>query len=125
MSSELGGTPGQGDDGLSQENLDQDNDGLSAFAENALGTSDDSPNAPFMISFDGEGKTIITHTRNRNAEGILFSIQLSNDLNSWQDAAEEYTKTSDTSINEEINQVIWRSSSSKKSAQFLRLKISR
>ena len=125
ISSQGGGTPGQQDDGLSQENIDEDNDGLSAFAEHALGTSDNVPNAPFMISFDGEGKTIITHTRNRNAEGILFSIQLSNDLNSWQDAAEEYTKTSDTSINEEINQVIWRSSSSKKSAQFLRLKISR
>jgi hypothetical protein len=124
MSSQGGGTPGQDDDGLSQENLDEDKDGLSAFAEHALGTSDNVPNAPFMISFDSEGKIIISHTRNRNAEDILFSIQLSNDLKTWQDAGEEYTKASETPINDEINQVIWRSSSSNKKAQFLRLEIS-
>jgi hypothetical protein len=77
-----------------------------------------------MISFDSEGKIIISHTRNRNAEDILFSIQLSSDLKTWQDAGEEYTKASETPINDEINQVIWRSSSSNKKAQFLRLEIS-
>ena len=125
ISSESNGTPGQDDRGLSQENIDQDNDGLSAFIENALGTSDNTPNAPFLISFDGEGRTIISHTRNLNAENISFSIQLSSDLKEWLNAGEEYTKESETPISEEINQVIWRSSSSKKSAQFLRLKISR
>ncbi|HAA86803.1 MAG TPA: hypothetical protein DCE22_01010, partial [Verrucomicrobiales bacterium] len=125
ISSQISGTPGQEDNGLSQEIIDQDKDGLSAFVENALGTSDNAPNAPFMISFDSEGKTTISHTQNRNAEGISFSIQLSSDLKEWLDAGEEYIKESETPISEKINQIIWRSSSSKKSEQFLRLKISR
>ena len=78
-----------------------------------------------MISFDSEGKTIISHTRNRNAEDILFSIQLSSNLKEWQDAGQEYTKTSETPMNDEMDQVIWRSSSSNKRVQFLRLEISR
>ena len=73
----------------------------------------------------GGGRTIISHTRNRNAEDILFSIQLSSNLKEWQDAGEEYTKTSETPMNDEMDQVIWRSSSSNKRAQFLRLEISR
>ena len=73
--------------------LDGDRDGLSAFMEHALGTSDSSPNPDGKPSFgvgmfdDGTGTDreyiTITYQRNLAAADVIFEAQVATDLVTW------------------------------------------
>ena len=63
---------------------DLDGDGFNAFAEYALGTSDDTPNSEILIgSIDENGRYALTYPRNIAADDAEIVLQVSTDLNSW------------------------------------------
>ncbi|MFT5407401.1 MAG: hypothetical protein ACI9NC_000106 [Verrucomicrobiales bacterium] len=64
---------------------DADDDGLSAFAEHAFGTSDSSPNSPDVLvaQFLGGGAFSVTYPRNLAADDALISVEVSTNLNTW------------------------------------------
>ena len=85
------GNPGTGDATIfvGDTNADQDDDGFSAFAEYALGTSDESPNTGILIgSIDINGRYALTFPRNLAADDAEIVLQVSHDLSAWGLATE-------------------------------------
>ncbi len=88
-----GGTPGTLEDADpgpgGGDEVDQDGDGLPAFAETALGTSDQDPSsgvAPFILARDDEGLLTITLRKAPVANASQFQLEISNDLETWSTA---------------------------------------
>ena len=84
-----GGTPGTGENTTSfvgDPNADNDNDGLSAFAEYALGTFEtDSTSGPGVIQVrvDGGGDLRMTFPKNTAAGDVIFTVEISTNLQDW------------------------------------------
>ena len=81
-----GGKPGQGDaEPLGGDPAaDLDGDGLNAFLEHALGTSDTSPGrAPLAVEATPDGPLTLSFPRNLGADEAQIEIQWSADLLTW------------------------------------------
>jgi len=62
---------------------DNDNDGLTALFEHALGTSDSVPNeSGFVVDFDGSQITF-SFPRNALASDVSYTVEVSPDLQTW------------------------------------------
>ena len=91
-----GGSPGTGDAVAFTGNAsaDADGDGLNAFTEHAIGTSDSVPNpstgpsdpAGTRIEMTPDGHLLIHGTRNLAADDVVTEAELSTDLTSWNAA---------------------------------------
>ena len=94
-SSNPGGSPGVGDSMpfAGDPEADEDDDGINAFLEHALGTSDmasstDSLPAAGIGSFDsgmGDEEEYLTLTFQRNlaADDVIFEVEVGGDLSTW------------------------------------------
>lgn len=86
------GTPGNGDGGMTfsgDPDADMDNDGLSAFAEYAFGTSDADPAGGRNLvaaSIDEDGLFTVSFPRNSDATDAKISVEISGDLIDWAPA---------------------------------------
>jgi len=83
---EASGNPGTGDATTFTGNAtaDLDNDGLSAFAEYALGTDDTVADRRILVgSIDSKGRYAFTFSRNLAADDAEIILQVSTDLNVW------------------------------------------
>ncbi|HUF62421.1 MAG TPA: chitobiase/beta-hexosaminidase C-terminal domain-containing protein [Verrucomicrobiales bacterium] len=134
-SASMGGTPGriETDDPTT---IDQDGDGLSAFLEYALGTSDTDPAsgpASFslrqeLLEIDGQTSPywIFETSRNPAATHVVFILEVSFDLKTWEDAVALFDSAG---LGEPSpGAVKWRSRNpvtAGDSALFLRLRVSR
>ncbi|MGK0190687.1 MAG: hypothetical protein ACI9R3_006517, partial [Verrucomicrobiales bacterium] len=84
-----GGTPGAGENTstfMGDPNADNDNDGLTAFAEYALGTLEsDSSSGPGVIQVrvDGGGDLRMTFPKNTAAGDVIYTVEISTNLNDW------------------------------------------
>lgn len=82
------GTPG-GSDGFvfaGDPEADLDQDGLAAFFEHALGTSDQAPESgpdAIRAALDAEGRFTLQCTRNLGADEALLTVEQSQDLGTW------------------------------------------
>ena len=85
-----GGTPGTAEPSspfTGDPTADDDADGLSAFLEHALGSSDTAPgSAGLVVGLDGNQMTL-TFPRNPLATDVLYSVETSLDLKSWTTGA--------------------------------------
>lgn len=81
-----GGSPGTADPSeqfSGDLSADNDNDGLTALFEHALGTSDSVPNeSGFVVNFDGSQITF-TFPRNALASDVSYTVEVSPDLQTW------------------------------------------
>ena len=81
-----GGSPGTADPSeqfSGDLSADQDNDGLTALLEHAIGTSDSVPNeSGFVVDFDGS-KITFTFPRNALASDVRYTVEVSPDLQTW------------------------------------------
>lgn len=100
-SADLGGAPGAPDtaltfgydqwkvaNGITDDNSDTDGDGLTAFAEYATGNNPDLADASpvttrGLVAVDLEGFLSITYQQGLNVEDVVFEIQKSTDLETW------------------------------------------
>jgi hypothetical protein len=86
-----GGSPGGSDATFftGDPALDADHDGLTAFLEYAIGTSDDDPNMTSGVSaaLDPDGHLLYKATRNLSADDVIYEPQLSSDLSAWSSSA--------------------------------------
>ena len=92
-SSANGGNPGSSDSVsfAGSPTADADQDGVSAFLEHALGTSDtaaESGRAAVPLARDASG-VFFTFTRRLVADDVLYAVEVSSDLVSWTTAATE------------------------------------
>lgn len=84
-----GGTPGAGENTttfVGDPDADNDNDGLSAFAEYALGTLEsDSSSGPGVIQVrvDGGGDLRLTFPKNTAAGDVIYTVEISTNLSEW------------------------------------------
>jgi hypothetical protein len=129
----IGGAPGQADaiqvvgysawktdNNITNDNDDSDADGLSSFVEYALGTSPTESSTsslprPGMTTEGGDQFLTITFEKNPLANDIIFQLESSTDLETWQneDAIEVSANTFRTATPLHT-----------RGEQFLRLKIS-
>lgn len=86
----IGGAPGIAETGgqfTGDPNADQDGDGLSAFYEYAVGSSDTVAGpAGLVFGFDGPQMSL-TFTRNPLASDVRFTVEVSADLEAWTNEA--------------------------------------
>lgn len=115
----VGGTPdGEHDARLfsGEPNADQDGDGLAAYLEHALGTSDtDARDRSYLkirrqsLELEGDTATYLVFSlvKDQLAEDVVISPQLSNDMSSW--SAEGVVLVSEESLGGTTSLVTWRS----------------
>jgi hypothetical protein len=112
-----GGSPGTGDavPFSGNPNADADQDGLDAFTEHAIGTSDSLPNtgtsgndaAGTHFSLGSDGYLSFSATRNLAADDVVYAAELSSDLTQWQ--ANAMTLVSETPNGPGTTTLTWRS----------------
>ena len=115
--------------------LDADADGLSAFMEHAIGTSDSSSDPGLGPSFgtglfdDGTGVTreylTISFRRNLAADDVIFDVEVSSDLVTWSTLGTAYLSA--THHGDGTESVIYRSITPRASipSEFIRLLVRR
>jgi hypothetical protein len=99
----IGGAPGQPDtplvagyedwklaNNITDDQSDDDNDGLTAFAEYATGSDPAIPNTEptttgGLVAVNTDGFLSITYQRSLGASDVVFKIQESSDLQNWSD----------------------------------------
>ena len=106
-----GGSPAAGDSTafVGDPDLDGDGDGLTAFVEHALGSSDASPNTGPSITDDEAGRQLFEFSRNLAADDVIYEVQLSDDLIGWTPVAGEFEFSSETVLGDGTSRVVWRS----------------
>ncbi|MDB4143241.1 lamin tail domain-containing protein [Akkermansiaceae bacterium] len=115
---------------------DNDNDGLNAFLEYALGSiAGDVGASPEAIAAagtgafdDGNGGTTdfltLSYRRNLAADDVMFQVQLSSDLDSWNNAGSEYVTSVSNGDGTETVTIRSLSPMSGLEKEFIRLKVS-
>jgi len=101
--SAIGGAPGEADtplmlgyeewklvSGITDDQSDEDHDGLTAFAEYATGNDPAIPNhgsasTGGLVKIDTAGFLSVTYQRSLSAADVAFKVQESSDLQSWED----------------------------------------
>ena len=75
------------DNGITDDESDNDNDGLTAFAEYAIGTDPSVPDQATLsgavISLGNDGHLAVTYQQSLTATDVTFTIQESTDLQNW------------------------------------------
>ena len=106
----VGGSPGEGDTitGFTGDPVaDADNDGLSALLEYALGSSDSSAGtAGTVVAALPDGRLTFEYNRNTAADDVVYEVQLSTDMNTWQ--SNLFEVVSDTVAGNGVNKVVVR-----------------
>ena len=105
-----GGNPGVTDAPpfAGNPNADADFDGLNAFLEYALGTSDSaSGTSPASFAPGPDGFITFAYTRNTAADDVIYTVQLSTDLVTWDSSP--FTPMSDTPLGNGTSRVTVRS----------------
>ena len=92
-SGQAGGTPGSdeqvGEGFVGNPDADTDGDGLTAFAEYGLGTSDETRNTESVLRIDrspDSGAVIVSFARSRTASDAEISLEESGNLEQWSAA---------------------------------------
>ncbi|MDB4809139.1 CotH kinase family protein [bacterium] len=123
----LGGTPGMAENSTIFEgdpNADMDKDGLNAFAEYAMGTSDsDSSSGPSAIwsRVDGGGDLRITYPKNTVAGDVIYIVEISTDLENWT-SGEMVSLVSEEPIGGGISEVTYQSVMPEATKVYMRLR---
>lgn len=102
-------TPGQADDNAFTGNphADDDNDGLSALMETAVGTATGTPNAlPLSFSLNPDGSLLVSYTRNLALSNVALDLQTSQNLEVWANVSESLTPDS-RQVNGQLETLIW------------------
>ena len=122
-----GGTPGIGENKTvfaGDPNADLDNDGLTAFAEYAMGTADSdssSGQAAIRSRVDGGGDLRISFPKNTAAGDVNFIVEISTDLKNWS-SGEMVSFVSEESISENISEVTYQSALPDATKVYMRLR---
>jgi hypothetical protein len=122
-----GGTPGIGENKTvfaGDPNTDLDNDGLTAFAEYAMGTADSdssSGQAAIRSRVDGGGDLRITYPKNTAAGDVNFIVEISTDLKNWS-SGDMVSFVSEESIGENISEVTYQSALPNATKVYMRLR---
>lgn len=122
-----GGTPGIGENKTvfaGDPNADLDNDGLTAFAEYAMGTADSdstSGQAAIRSRVDGGGDLRIIFPKNTAAGDVNFIVEISTDLKNWS-SDEMVSFVSEESISENISEVTYQSALPNATKVYMRLR---
>ncbi|MFT4550549.1 MAG: hypothetical protein ACI9MB_004526 [Verrucomicrobiales bacterium] len=98
---------------------DDDNDGVAALLEYALGTSDSISDSGISLS----GGFRFSYSRNLASDDVTLELEVSTDLNMWTPIAGEFTFTGESPNGDGTSTVIWQGSSAA-GRQFVRLKAS-
>ena len=121
LSASVGGTPGTGDATVFAGNplADADHDGLNAFLEYALGTSDlRGDSGPHAVSLSNNGGYLeITCPRNLRADDVLLSPEFSADLQHWDTTSQPFQISAETFNPDGTSTVTWRSLNAVESAR--------
>ncbi|MFT4549209.1 MAG: hypothetical protein ACI9MB_003180 [Verrucomicrobiales bacterium] len=113
-----GGTPGASDATAfagADPDADLDGDGASAWIEHALGTSDSDPTddafpTPGVENIDALGMfQSITFTRNLAADDVIYTVELSTDLDQWVDGTGQAEFVSSTNNGDGTTTEVYRS----------------
>ncbi len=124
----LGGTPGIGENKtmfVGDPNADRDNDGLTAFAEYAMGTSDsDLASGPgaIKVRVDGGGDLRMTYPKNTAAGDVTFIVEISTDLIDWA-SGEMVSFVSEEPVGGGISEVTYQSAIPDANEVYMRLRI--
>ena len=122
-----GGTPGISENKTvfaGDPNADLDNDGLTAFAEYAMGTADSdssSGQAAIRSRVDGGGDLRITYPKNTAAGDVNFIVEISTDLKNWN-SGDMVSFVSEESIGENISEVTYQSALPNATKVYMRLR---
>ena len=122
-----GGTPGISENKTvfaGDPNADLDNDGLTAFAEYAMGTADSdssSGQAAIRSRVDGGGDLRITYPKNTAAGDVNFIVEISTDLKNWS-SGDRVSFVSEESIGENISEVTYQSALPNATKVYMRLR---
>ena len=105
-----GGSPGASDavPFVGDPDLDGDFDGLTAFMEHAMGSSDASPNSGATISFEGSGRLVFEYPRNLAADDVIYEVQVSPNLVDWTPVAGGFEFSDETVLGDGTSLVAWR-----------------
>ena len=124
----IGGTPGAGEDlttFVGDPNADNDNDGLSAFAEYALGTLEsDASSGPGVIQVrvDGGGDLRMTFPKNTAASDVTYDVEISTNLIDWA-GGDMVSLVSEEPIGDGISEVVYQSALPDATEVYMRLKM--
>ncbi len=141
----IGGNPGGPDsplrteyddwklaNGITDDESDDDLDGITAFAEYAMGTDPAIANElpetmGGLVSFDSKGYLSITYQQNLNATDVTFEIQTSLDLETWTEVTDLELVSEETNEGEQTRRVTERLAEpvSSDEQRFLRVRMTR
>lgn len=121
----LGGSPGNSDElafsGV--PNDDDDQDGLEALLEFAMGTSDQEFTQSHNVTFDSFGNLVFAYNRQLGTDGVELIGEISSDLHNWTPISESFVLVSETGNGDGLRTLEWRTVSPPEGQQvFLRLR---
>ena len=121
-----GGNPGSSDATafVGDPSVDDDGDGLNALMEHALGTSDSVANpSPLTIGANSDGAALISYTRNLSADDVVYSVESSSDLHTWNTLDPGIYLESETPMGDGTSVVTWQYTPTGDSRIFVRLSV--
>ena len=122
----IGGSPGESDaiPFIGDPDLDGDFDGLAAFLEHALGSSDATFNHGPDVSEDAFGHLLLDYRRNLAADDVIYEVQYSSDMTQWEAVGGEFEFAGESANGDGTSSVVWRSTAPFPSLRgFIRLQV--